>query len=95
LVIYQVVITATLAMLLLNTINNLHLLRTPRAPLHREDHEEEPLISILVPARNEARSIADCVESLAQQDYPHCEILVLDDQSEDQTAAIVTQLASR
>jgi chlorobactene glucosyltransferase len=54
-----------------------------------------PLVSILVPARNEARSISLCVESLACQDYPHCEILVLDDQSEDETPAIVSELARR
>ncbi len=54
-----------------------------------------PLVSVLLPARNEARSIARCVESLARQDYPWLEILVLDDQSEDETAAIVERLAER
>jgi chlorobactene glucosyltransferase len=90
--IYQVFITAILAMLLLNTVNNLRLLHRPSAPSRLDDG---PLISILVPARNEARSIAQCVESLAHQDYPRCEIVVLDDQSEDQTAEIVAQIAGR
>lgn len=89
---YQVCITAILALLLLNTVNNLRLLRAHRASSLAD---ERPLVSILVPARNEERSIARCIESLAHQDYPWCEIIVLDDQSEDQTAAIVAQLAIR
>lgn len=93
--IYQVVITVILAALLLNTIVNLRLLRAPTTAASLDDMDEAPLISILVPARNEERSIAQCVESLAQQDYPHCEIIVLDDQSEDQTATIVADLARR
>lgn len=93
--IYQVVITVILAALLLNTIVNLRLLRAPTTAASLDDMDEAPLISILVPARNEERSIAQCVESLAQQDYPHCEIIVLDDQSEDQTATIVADMARR
>ncbi|HEY7342301.1 MAG TPA: glycosyltransferase [Ktedonobacterales bacterium] len=90
--IYQVVITVILAALLLNTIMNLRLLRAPKASASVDEMDDAPLVSILVPARNEERSIAQCVASLAQQDYPYCEIIVLDDQSEDQTAAIVEDL---
>ena len=91
--IYQVFITAVLAGLLLNTVNNLRLLRRPGTKVPAG--ESGPLVSILVPARNESRSIARCVEALARQDYPRCEILVLDDQSEDETASIVEQLTRR
>ena len=94
--IYQVVITTILVALLLNTITNLRLLRIPEPQPPVDDGDEQtPLVSLLVPARNEARSIAACVESLARQDYPRCEIFVLDDQSEDQTAALVLELAAR
>ncbi|HPE67997.1 MAG TPA: glycosyltransferase [Thermotogota bacterium] len=44
-----------------------------------------PLISILVPARNEIGNIARCVESLLSDDYPFQEVLVLDDGSTDGT----------
>lgn len=97
--IYQGFITAVLALLLLNTLINLRLLRIPAQLPPVDDAgeagEARPLVSLLIPARNEARSIAACLESLARQDYPRCEILVLDDQSEDQTAAIVSALAAR
>jgi chlorobactene glucosyltransferase len=53
-----------------------------------------PLISVIVPARNEARNIGRCVTALLAQDYPHFEVLVLDDRSSDDTAHILAQLAA-
>lgn len=52
-----------------------------------------PLVSILVPARNEAANIEACVGSLLAQDYPAFEVIVLDDQSTDGTGALVARLA--
>jgi chlorobactene glucosyltransferase len=51
-------------------------------------------VSILVPARNEAANIEACVRSLLAQDVPTFELLVLDDQSEDATGAILAGLAA-
>ena len=51
-----------------------------------------PLVSVLVPARNEAKRIGPCLQSLLAQDYPHFECIVLDDQSDDGTADLVQQL---
>ncbi len=48
-----------------------------------------PLVSLLVPARNEEAHIEMCVRSLLEQDYEKLEILVLNDQSCDATAEIV------
>ncbi|MFN7035247.1 MAG: glycosyltransferase [Bellilinea sp.] len=49
---------------------------------------QKPLVSVLIPARNEEENIGACLESLLGQDYPHLEIRVLDDQSSDRTAEI-------
>ena len=49
-------------------------------------------VSVLVPARDEERSIGECAGSLLAQDYPDFEVLVLDDGSTDRTAAIVRDL---
>lgn len=49
-------------------------------------------VSVLVPARNEERSIGECVSSLLAQDYPDFELLILDDASTDRTAAIAGPL---
>ncbi len=52
-----------------------------------------PLVSILVPARDEEVNIRACVESLLLQEYPNFEVLVLDDHSTDQTRSILDQIA--
>ena len=54
--------------------------------------EDAPMVSVLVPARNEARNIEACVGSLLRQEYPNFELIVLDDHSEDGTGAIVERL---
>lgn len=48
-------------------------------------------ISILIPARNEAENIGDCINSILNQTYPKhlFEIIILDDFSEDETPEIV------
>ena len=48
-------------------------------------------VSIVLIARNEARSIGRCLQGLLQQDYPAhlMEIIVIDDHSEDETASMV------
>lgn len=46
----------------------------------------QPFVSILIPARNEATIIGQTVAALTQQTYPHFELLILDDQSTDGTA---------
>jgi len=58
--------------------------------------ESLPLISVLVPMRNEERYIEDCLRSLAGQDYPHdrFEVLVVDGDSNDRSREIVQLFAA-
>jgi glycosyltransferase involved in cell wall biosynthesis len=52
------------------------------------------LVSILIPAFNEARWIGDAIASAVDQTWPHTEIIVVDDGSTDETAAIAKRFAS-
>ena len=51
--------------------------------------QEGPLLSVIIPARNEDHCIAETIDSLVEQTYKNLEIIVVDDQSTDQTADIV------
>lgn len=51
-----------------------------------------PRVSIIVPARNEARNIRRCVTSLLEQDYPAYEVIVVDDDSTDETPRILDEI---
>jgi chlorobactene glucosyltransferase len=89
---YQQIVCILLAVILFNLLLNLRTLRKPRSDV--ELPEPAPLISILLPARNEEANIGVCLESLRQQDYPNFEILVLDDSSTDGTSDIVARIAA-
>ncbi len=56
---------------------------------------ETPLVSIIVPCRNEASALPRCLDALCALDYPRdrLEILVVDGQSEDDSAQLVTARA--
>ncbi|MEE4214258.1 MAG: glycosyltransferase family A protein [Bacteroidales bacterium] len=54
------------------------------------DVEELP-VSVLIPARNEENNIGKLLDQLGSQDYHNLEIIVLDDSSDDNTAAVVRE----
>ena len=55
---------------------------------------EFPLVSVLIPARNEENNIVTLLEDLTKVKYPEFEILVYDDDSSDQTSKIVSEAAN-
>lgn len=58
---------------------------------------KRPLVSVLLPVRNEAENIQTCLDSLAKQDYPkdQLEILVGNDSSTDNTAQLVQEFIDK
>lgn len=67
--------------------------RRPRLAPPTPPAADAPLVSILIPARNEERSIARCVAGALAQAYPRLEVLVLDDGSTDGTARALAAFA--
>jgi chlorobactene glucosyltransferase len=57
--------------------------------------ENPPLVSVIVPARNEAHNIARCVKSILSTTYPNLELIVVDDSSTDGTVQIARDAAER
>ena len=78
------------AVILLVVLSNIWIIRRVR---HHSPPSVFPMVSVLIPARNEERSIASCVQSILAQDYPSFEVLVLDDQSSDGTRDILENMA--
>ncbi len=56
---------------------------------------EGPLVSIVLPARNEERNIQQCLSSLLGQCYPNLEVVMVDDESTDKTLHLAQALAAR
>jgi glycosyltransferase involved in cell wall biosynthesis len=49
---------------------------------------DRPIVSVVVPAFNAAKTIQDTLHSISQQTYSNLEVIVVDDGSTDDTAAI-------
>lgn len=56
---------------------------------------DAPLVSVIVPTRNDADRIGVCLATLLASEYPRFEVLVVDQQSTDGTREIIDVLASR
>jgi glycosyltransferase involved in cell wall biosynthesis len=88
-----VLLALTIVSLLLAAIPAILFLRNLRLYTTPSAWSFESSVSVLIPARNEERSIAGCVGAALQSTGVDVEVIVLDDHSEDKTAAIVEQIA--
>jgi chlorobactene glucosyltransferase len=56
---------------------------------HAVVRDESPKVSVILPARNEEKYIAKCLDSLLKQSYPNFEIVAINDSSSDRTGEII------
>ncbi|MGZ8832261.1 MAG: glycosyltransferase, partial [Thermoanaerobaculia bacterium] len=84
------ILLAYWAFALINTILNLLLIRRRTAA-----PGGELFVSIIVPARDEERSIERSVRGFLAQDYPAFEVIVVNDRSSDSTGPILDGIAAR
>ena len=59
--------------------------------------KNKPLLSIIIPCRNEEKFIAQCIESISEQTFPKdgLEVLIIDGMSQDKTRQIITEYQKR
>lgn len=64
---------------------------------HSQNVSALPFVSIIIPCRNEEKFIAECLESILENDYPkdRMEIFVIDGKSADNTRLIVQKMAEQ
>ncbi len=90
---YQLAISLILLGVLINfIINNLFFKNIAGFELSGALSIKQPLVSVLIPARDEEKNIKRCINSLRKQSYSNIEILVLDDDSKDNTALQVQKI---
>ncbi|MCA9982163.1 MAG: glycosyltransferase, partial [Anaerolineales bacterium] len=89
--VYTAVVGFLLFIFLLTTLMNLFLFPKLRVPSPVPQLEGK--LSILIPARNEAVVIYETVRRLLNQTLGDFELIILDDQSEDDTAVLIRKAA--
>jgi glycosyltransferase involved in cell wall biosynthesis len=59
--------------------------------------EELPIVSVVIPVRNDARRLAVCLASLREQDYPsdRYEVIVVDNGSDDDSREVARTFGAR
>ena len=72
----------------INTLRNLRVLRSPPPQPHATT--DWATVSVLLPLRNEAHRVEPCLAALTHQDAD--ELIVLDDNSDDDTLAVVARV---
>ncbi|WP_408892978.1 glycosyltransferase [Paenibacillus taichungensis] len=90
-----IILTCVLGVQLMFAIWNVSCLPKVRSFNTDKLKEKDILVSVLIPARNEKLHIQGCLKSVLSSDTTgfQMEVLVLDDRSEDETAAIVQSIA--
>ena len=57
--------------------------------------ENGPLVSVIIPARDEEKALPRLLESMTKQSYKNLEVLVINDQSSDRTQEIIDEFSKR
>lgn len=91
-------IMTVLIITFINIINPKNFLKNYRNEIYdfnkhsdKDIQNKLPFVSVLVPARNEERNILNLLNSISNQNYPNYELIILDDNSTDNTAKIVSE----
>ena len=85
------VLVTSMLITLLNCVSMDKLVSTELSSTNEESSKD--LVSILIPARNEEERIGECIESVLRNSGTYIEILVLNDNSDDSTAEIVSRFS--
>ena len=94
-ILYQFIVLFILGIILTNFLFNQYFFKDiSRFTLSDKIKDDPPLVSVLIPARNEESNIGRCIKAFLKQDYKNFEIVVLDDNSSDDTYNIVKKISS-
>lgn len=76
---------------IINGRGKMEILKRPSSPVP----QPPPRVAVLIPAKDEAGQIEQCVSCVLAQDYPNFEINVVDDRSTDGTGEILDSIAAK
>lgn len=89
-----VIVLLIISLFVFSIISVFNLFSAPELKIQSSFVNEKKLISILIPARNEENNIEKCIRGAIGQDYQNKEIIILDDQSTDNTYTIASSFKS-
>lgn len=91
-----VLVVATVAIIIFHRRLQASLATAPRLPLLETEPDTLPTVTLIIPAYNEQVNITECLEAVLASRLPHPEqlqVIVADDESTDDTAALAAAVA--
>lgn len=88
-----ILLLGSVSVLIIMTVRLVQSFRNYRIKKHYTAALDAPSVSVCIPARNEMHALIECLERLLVSTYPKLEIIVLDDESQDDTSVIIKSFA--
>lgn len=73
----------------IRTMKNYNML--PKLSKNEKSSKSSPMVSVIIPSRNESKRITPCIESMKAQTYANFEVLIVDD-STDNTVEVINNI---
>ena len=89
---FSIFYLSILILLIFFVISLYNYLTAPRIKFPDKEDIPDKFVSVLIPARNEETNIKECLDSVLNQRYKHFEVIVLDDESTDNTYKIIQDI---
>ena len=90
---FSIFYLSILVLLIFFVISLYNYLTAPRIKFPDNENISNKFVSVLIPARNEETNIKECLDSVLNQRYKHFEVIVLDDESTDNTYKIIRDIS--
>jgi len=85
----EIILIIYTTLLILINLGQLYLFKILPSLKSYDEIKEEPLVSIIIPVKDEGKKIKECLESVLNQDYRNKEIIVVEGGSRDNTRDIL------
>lgn len=59
------------------------------------EHNNQPLVSVVIPCYNHEQFVQDCIQSVIDQTYENIELIIIDDGSQDNSVEKIQQMVSK
>lgn len=91
----NIIFLVILFMILAGYISSVLMFSLPKKTESYSSNEKAPFVSIIIPCRNEAKRLPRLMKSINKQKWPHFEVIVVNDASEDDTEEVAKSFGAR